>query len=674
MNAKEECRTAATRVAMRWFSYVILNLSFAYAAALHAGEAGPSFAQQLLEVSRLPEFRPVMKVGAFSSYDRTGGNDDGFSGKYSFIRKEGDGLVIAEVKGRGAITRIWTAAPALDSPIEFYFDGEKTPRLVLPMSDLFSGKSPPFVAPLAGHGLGGYFSYVPLEFEKSVKVVVRAPVFHFYMINYVLYEHQVPVRTFRPGDSFRPPEFSADGIKRTRSFTLDAGKTVTVFETNEPGRIQSLRLGPADAFAGKDRAVVLKVYWDNSSTPAIDVPVGDLFGYSFGRPATRSLLLGTEDEENYVRFPMPFKHAARIELVSERVQGDPINVTSEVVVSRHGMTPDEGYLHAEWRRESPTVQGRPFTYVDITGRGHMVAAILQAQGLNPGNTFFFEGDEEVTTDGEPVIHGTGSEDSFNGGWYDVPGRWYERGSLPYSGCLEYNKATARTGGYRILIGDSYSFRHQLLYTIEHGGDGNSEPADYTGTVLYYLDRAEGRPHALVDVSDRKVIDPTSFVLSFFPAPPVDAMLGVSLRTGGEQAQDQWVYFATITHDSPSGPPVANSVSESAKAVGQREFTTPLGTPQLILSVDVPQAGRYEISVDGFEGPNSAILQLLAHDDPAGEAVDFYAPERKRTGFRKLGEVDLVGGKNNLYLMLPGADARSRGESVDLITLKGTLTQ
>ena len=659
---------------MRWFSYVVLNFGFAYVAALHAGEVGPSFAQKLLEVSRLPEFRPVVKIGAFSSYDRTGGNDDGFSGKYSFIRKENDGLVIAEVKGRGAITRIWIAAPALDSPIEFYFDGEKSPRLALPMSDLFGGKSAPFVAPLAGHGLGGYFSYVPLEFEKSVKVVVRAPVFHFYMINYVLYENQVPVRTFRPSDSFKPPEFSADGIKLTRSFMLDAGKTVTVFETNEPGRIQSLRLGPADAFAGKDRAVILKVYWDNATTPAIDVPVGDLFGYSFGQPATRSMLLGTEDGWNYIRFPMPFKHAARIELVSERTRGEPINVRSEIVVSRRGMTSDEGFLHAEWRRENPTVQGRPFTYLDVTGRGHMVAAILQAQGLKPGDTFFFEGDEEVVADGEPAIHGTGSEDSFNGGWYDVPGRWYGQGSLPFSGCLEYNKAISRTGGYRLLIGDSYSFRRQLLYTIEHGGDGNAEPTDYVSTALYYLDRPEGRRDALVNVNDRKVIDPNSFILSFFPAPPVDATLDVSLRPSGEKDQEEWVYFAAVTRGSPLEPPVARSGPDSEKVVGRREFTTPLGIPQFILSVDVPQAGRYEISADGFEGPNSAILQLRAHDDPAGAPVDFYAPERKRTGFRKLGEVDLVEGKNDIYLMLPGANARSRGESVDLIALKGTIIQ
>src|SRR5579871_659380 len=55
----------------------------------------------LFHFEHLARLRPFVKVGSFSSYDRTGGNDDGFSGKYSFIRKEGDALVVAELKGPG---------------------------------------------------------------------------------------------------------------------------------------------------------------------------------------------------------------------------------------------------------------------------------------------------------------------------------------------------------------------------------------------------------------------------------------------------------------------------------------------------------------------------------------------------------------------------------------------
>lgn len=41
----------------------------------------------------LPRFRDSVFVGSVSSY-RTGGNDDGFSGTYSFVRRDERGLVL----------------------------------------------------------------------------------------------------------------------------------------------------------------------------------------------------------------------------------------------------------------------------------------------------------------------------------------------------------------------------------------------------------------------------------------------------------------------------------------------------------------------------------------------------------------------------------------------------
>ena len=57
---------------------------------------------------------------------------------------------------------------------------------------------------------------------------------------------------------------------------------------------------------------------------------------------------------------------------------------------------------------------------------------------------FFEGDDLTTVDGELVIHGTGSEDSFNGGWYDVPGRWDGPVALPLGVAVPSGKAIAGT--------------------------------------------------------------------------------------------------------------------------------------------------------------------------------------------------------------------------------------
>ena len=44
--------------------------------------------EELHRLDLMPRFRQSVRVGMVSSYDRTGGNDDGFSGRHSFVRKE----------------------------------------------------------------------------------------------------------------------------------------------------------------------------------------------------------------------------------------------------------------------------------------------------------------------------------------------------------------------------------------------------------------------------------------------------------------------------------------------------------------------------------------------------------------------------------------------------------
>ena len=161
-------------------------LCLGHASAQTAGpDPGPGW-PELYRLDRLPAFKTSVKVASISSYDRTGGNDDGFSGKYSFVREEANGLVIADLQGPGVIYRIWTPTPT-DDLVEFYFDGESAPRLQVKFRDLFLGQQPPFVAPVVGYGAGGFYSYVPLPFQKSCKVLVRAKKVQFYQINYAQY-------------------------------------------------------------------------------------------------------------------------------------------------------------------------------------------------------------------------------------------------------------------------------------------------------------------------------------------------------------------------------------------------------------------------------------------------------------------------------------------------------
>jgi hypothetical protein len=51
--------------------------------------------EELHRLDRLPAFKSSVAIGSVSSYDRSGGNDDGFSGRYSFVRKEAGYLSLA---------------------------------------------------------------------------------------------------------------------------------------------------------------------------------------------------------------------------------------------------------------------------------------------------------------------------------------------------------------------------------------------------------------------------------------------------------------------------------------------------------------------------------------------------------------------------------------------------
>src|SRR5262249_43536585 len=200
------------------------------------------------------------QVASICSYDRTGGNDDGFSGKYSFVRKEGDGLVIADLQGPGCIYRIWTPTPT-DDPIEFYFDGEAEPRVKMKFRELFDGGKSPFLSPLASFGSGGFYSYVPMPYKSGCKVIIRAPRVQFY---HACFPAGTPLETFSP----TAPEVTGDTLERARrllgmagqdmsaavvpesarlrvtsvSRALAPGKSVTLFETKRGGRIAGLRL------------------------------------------------------------------------------------------------------------------------------------------------------------------------------------------------------------------------------------------------------------------------------------------------------------------------------------------------------------------------------------------------------------------------------------------------
>jgi hypothetical protein len=620
--------------------------------------------QELYRLDRLPVLKESLKIGSVSSYDRTGGNDDGFSGKYSFVRKEPEGLVIADLKGPGVIYRIWTPTPT-DDLVEFFFDGETRPRLEVKFRELFLGHHACFPRPLVGFGAGGYYSYVPLPFATSCVMRVRAPKVQFYQINYALYAPSSGVSTFDPNLSaeYLHERSQTEGLFNSTGhdisrYTAPPGATLQttraavvvppgtnrqVWHTSRGGRIVGLRVTPTEALAGKARDVLLKISFDGAA-PAVMCPIGDFFGYAWGAPATRSLLVGTVGPTNYCYFPMPFKREATVEIMSER--NVPAELQVEIIHTDIPRAANEGEFYAVWRRENPTKLGEPYTFLETTGRGHLVGVVLQAQGFEPGKTLFFEGDDETTVDGETVIHGTGSEDFFNGGWYDVPDRWEKRLSFPLSGCLGYAKHLGRTGAYRFFLGDTYAYRQSLRQTIEHSGEKNNIPTDYCSVAYFY---SASRPTGILTtppLKDRKVVDPQEVVFPAWWQTPIHAWSfeGATLSRKKEMIDKQEVRYLSLaaTNGDWFGP----------------HFLSPI--------VDVPVAGRYAIYIEAVKGPAQARVQLFQNENSVSEPVDLYAETPAKSERLLLGKLDLDEGKNNLMFKLVDKNEKSTGLGLDLI--------
>lgn len=470
--------------------------------------------RQLYRIDLMPDYRAGSRVAQVSSYDTTGGNQDGFSGEYSFVRREGDALVVAELEGPGVVHRIWTPTPT-DRMVAFYFDEEAEPRLRLRFIDLFSGEVEPFIAPLAGNEVGGYYSYVPIPYARSLRIVYEGDDLRFHQFQYRQYPPGTEVESFRlPVDPEAAGELErareawatvgarpfnlADAEVTEHRFELPPGSRIEFFDVWRGGRIVGIELQRDAGPDPWDASVVIDARWESDQEPAIRAPVNDFFGYAFGHPSAQGLLLGSRDGTDYVYLPMPFDDSATLSLDNLETGSQSVSGTVRVFHTWQARDPRrEGRLYASWRREIEPAEGEPYRLLRAEGRGHHVGTLLQAQGLDPGMTAFFEGDDVTRIDGEMRLHGTGSEDYFNGGWYALLDRWDRDVSLPVHGSLAYSLPLSRTGGYRFYLGDKVTFEDSISVTIEHGPAGDLVPVDYASVAFYY---GEAPPLDAVDPS------------------------------------------------------------------------------------------------------------------------------------------------------------------------------
>jgi hypothetical protein len=276
---------------------------------------------------------------------------------------------------------------------------------------------------------------------------------------------------------------------------LKKGSEATIFKMNQGGRIAGIEISSGSNLLQAYQKIMLNARWDNESNLAFNVPLHNFFGFAFGKPAVRSMVLGSDQTKLYAYLPMPVDRSAELRLKYDQGKaGDPaeISITGTIYYTDDKRNINtEGKFYAQSNRRYNIPQAVPHLISSVKGRGHYIGTILQTQGLEPGSTYYFEGDDRAFIDGKLKMHGTGSEDYFNGGYYAVMDKWDRGMSLPIHGALAYDLMTSRTGGYRFYLADKLNFNDSFRLTIEHYPDDKTNvQTDYSSIAFFYADKPE----------------------------------------------------------------------------------------------------------------------------------------------------------------------------------------
>jgi len=453
--------------------------------------------ETVFDVAALPYLVPGARTLQVSSHDPLGGNDDGFTPPNELYQDERGEFVLFDGFGPGCIYRMWfTHTWSLVANLRLYVDDMERPVVEGPFLLLFASVFEPFAAPLVGNwisGSGGCFSYLPIPFEARCKVTSNLPP-EFFQFTWVRYDADTPVRSVTgtedvsrlcnqwrrtgedpKGDLAGPPASAGKALLRP-------GSREVLLDRAGAGAVWSLRLDVTPFRQETVEGLWLVARWDGHAEPDVEAPVNEFFGSYYAEETAAGLLLGRSDRGLYCYLPMPFW--TRGEVVLEHRGIEPAAVSWELRVTGEAYGAGAGYFRALHRAEDPVAVGRDYRIAERTGRaGKWLGLTHTLRG--PLSRWYLEGDERFHVDGSasPAVHGTGTEDYYNGGWYFLMGPFAE----PLFGNPWHRVLPDRdeTGAFRLHLGDAVHYLSGVRLGIEHGADSLGASDRYSSVAYFY---------------------------------------------------------------------------------------------------------------------------------------------------------------------------------------------
>jgi len=303
-----------------------------------------------------------------------------------------------------------------------------------------------------------------------------------------------------------------DLAKRSKTVAVPRGKRVVIGEVKGQGYITQLWLtfpgwfwahwqpnGPVSQTILK--TLILRIYWDGESSPAVQAPIGDFFGNGLCEISNfTSKYFGMSSGGFYCKFPMPFQKGFKIELenLDEQIDTD---IFSNVLYQLTAKSvKDLGYFHADFHTASNPGPD-PIDILEAKGKGHLVGCVLSAQGTSKNYFSYLEAPEYIYVDDDwkkPRIVGTGLEDYFLGGWYFREGTFTgELHGVPSKDVLNGSIAM-----YRAHEADAVHFKKRIRFQfVNPWAPDRLKPFVWSSVAFYYLNSPKGTGPKIPDRKD-----------------------------------------------------------------------------------------------------------------------------------------------------------------------------
>jgi hypothetical protein len=625
----------------------------------------PSLLREMVDFENLARRpRPFFKEETASSYSRESrkGGDAWFDnkdvGQYVLTetnagRKE---HVLTDLRGPGAVTRFWSANPDLGAMVRFYFDGEPRPRLEMPLSALFTGRTPPWGPEFSYlSGTGGNL-YYPLPFGGSLKITIEEkdkPIRLYYEIGHRIYTPGTVVSTYDPARASEWAGVQAEtarALSRPRPTASSGARTLSARLTVEPGRTAEIPplKGEQAVFAWSARIegtresrpwtdplrahnawreVLLDIDFDGERS--ISVPLGDFFGSAPGvNPYENLFFTVAADGTMTCRLLMPFKSEMRLRLANT----GPIARTVELKILAGPRLFASGDYHLKAQWGSLTRDSWPFfdqNFLRTTGEGKVVGTVYQI--ANPALIWWGEGDQKVFVDGEgfPSTFGTGTEDDYGFAYGD--NRPFTR---PYHAQTRVDGPWS--GGHislnRWYVLDALPYRTGMRFDQEMWHWMPCRPT-WTHVIYWYAAPGTPGPRAI----ERVGLAPRDLGVREDMLEPLEAEGLRHEESGGTAKKERLANCSGAEH----------LVWRGAEPGSRQTVHFP-----------VPAAGRYAVEINLCQSPDYGRFRFLVDGRAAAETFDGYSPVLY---WRQvdLGVFDLRAGDNELTMeaLKPNGAAR-----------------